>query len=254
MKQQNTAIFADEVISELLKDYELDIERRCKELNVLFTRLHSILTHFQTLKGSYSSRNNRVISSILRNIFQFQVQEIVHLTHLFRSCQRIYVERRNEATRIDPEFVITFDEDLLHRELNNDVNLMADTVLFEESFQPNNTLNVRLQRQIQKEDSLKLDLDINAQMLDRYHEMNAIMKSFAELNQIFHEVNTLVVDQGSALDRIDYNIEQVEHSVEVGAVSLEKAHRSIQKMRKMKIIFGTGLLLFLILLIIILRS
>ena len=63
---------------------------------------------------------NRLMSSILRNIFQFQVQEVVGLTQSFRKCQRVYLERRNEATKIDPEFVITFDNDILEELKEND--------------------------------------------------------------------------------------------------------------------------------------
>jgi len=259
LKKQNSAIFADEITNERLKEYELDIERRCQELNVLFNRLHAILTHFQSLKSNYGKTpgSNRMISAILRNIFQFQVQEIVQLTQLFRSCQRIYLERRTEATRVDPQFVITFDEGLLQQELNQNIRLMQDDVVqFEESEKHSNEMNVRLQRQSQlpMDDQLKLDMDINAQLKERQHEMNTIMKSFAELNQIFQEVNALVVDQGSALDRIDYNLEQIEHRVELGAVSLEKAHRSINRMRKLKVVLGAGFLLFIIMLLIILRS
>ena len=189
------------------------------------------------------------------------MQEIVHLTQLFRSCQRVYVERRNEATRVDPEFVITFDEELLREELTNDIHLMSDDSVYYEGAghsqqHHDQPVQMQLQRQSQlpMDDQLALDMDINAHLKERQHEMNSIMKSFAELNSLFQEVNTLVVDQGSALDRIDFNIEQVEHHVELGAVSLEKAHRSITRMRKFKVIAGSGLLLFFILLLIILRS
>lgn len=262
LKQQNTAIFADEVISERLKEYEQDIDRRCQELNVLFNRLHSILTHFQMLKTNYtkSQGSNRMISTILQNVFKFQVQEIVNLTQLFRSCQRIYVERRNEATRVDPQFVITFDEDLLNEELNSDIRLMSDDSVYYEgekpsqNHEPPSQMRLQTQAQISMDDQLAMDYEINAHLKERHHEMNSIMKSFAELNTLFQEVNALVVDQGSALDRIDFNIEQVEHRVELGAVSLEKAHRTITRMRKFKVIVGTGLLLFFILLLIIIRS
>src|SRR6218665_169396 len=57
------------------------------------------------------------MNSVLRNIFQYEVQEVVRLTQLFRSCQRVYMERRNEAFKVDREFVITFDEDALFDEL-----------------------------------------------------------------------------------------------------------------------------------------
>ena len=214
-----------------------------------------------------------MISVILRNIFQFQVQEVVQLTQLFRSCQRVYLERMTDATRVDPQFVITFDEDLLKEELlldshdfgssgssnsSSGIRLMSDDSVFFE--QGTSHQHQQQQQQLQKQaqlpmdDQLALDAQHNAHLRERQAEMNAILKSFAELNTLFQEVNTLVVDQGSALDRIDYNIEQVEHRVELGAVSLEKAHRTITRMRKFKVILGSGLLLFVILLFIIMRS
>lgn len=211
-----------------------------------------------------------MISVILRNIFQFQVQEVVQLTQLFRSCQRVYLERMTDATRVDPQFVITFDEDLLKEELlldshdfgsgssssSSGIRLMSDDSVFFEQGTSHQQQQQLLQKQAQlpMDDQLALDAQHNARLRERQAEMNAILKSFAELNTLFQEVNTLVVDQGSALDRIDYNIEQVEHRVELGAVSLEKAHRTITRMRKFKVILGSGLLLFVILLFIIMRS
>jgi len=43
----------------------------------------------------------------------------------------------------------------------------------------------------------------------RDHEINAIVQSIEELSQIFKELAVLVIDQGTILDRIDYNMEQV---------------------------------------------
>lgn len=246
----------------------MEIDRRCQELNILFNRLHSIVMHFKTLK-SYGQINGnwkqsqtqaRMVSNILRNIFQFQVQEVVALTQLFRSCQRVYFERRNEATKVDPEFVITFDSDLLEKELNNDNRMVKtsfdDDSVFFDNVHDNSNHQTQQQKQLQisLDDQIKIDHSINDHLREREREMNSIMKSFVELNQLFQEVQTLVVDQGSALDRIDYNIEQVEHRVELGAVSLEKAHQSISRVRKLKLILGAGLFLFLLFIFLIIRS
>lgn len=256
LKEQNTAIFADEIANEKLRDYELDIERRCKELNSLFNQLHSILMHFKTLKSycQTSNNSNRMISNILRNIFQYQVNEIMTLTHMFRSCQRVYFERRDEATKIDPEFVITFDNDLLDEIDNNEVKFIRNSIEDDVFFKSDNYNNHKPQQQMLLEDQLKIDASINDYIKNREKEMNSIVKSFSELNQLFQEVNALVIHQGSALDRIDFNIEQVEHKVELGAVCLEKAHRSITRVRKIKLILGAGLLLFLLFLFIIVKS
>jgi syntaxin 16 len=40
-------------------------------------------------------------------------------------------------------------------------------------------------------------------------EIQQIAKSIEELSQIFKELAVLVIDQGTILDRIDFNMEQV---------------------------------------------
>ena len=57
----------------------------------------------------------------------------------------------------------------------------------------------------------------------RDQEIAAIAKSIEELATIFKELSVLVIDQGTILDRIDYNMEIVVDKVEQGVVELEKA-------------------------------
>ena len=57
----------------------------------------------------------------------------------------------------------------------------------------------------------------------RDEEIMRIAKSIEELAAIFKELAVLVIDQGTILDRIDYNMESaVEHAKE-GIVQLQKA-------------------------------
>ena len=57
----------------------------------------------------------------------------------------------------------------------------------------------------------------------RDQEINKIAKSIEELAQIFKELAVLVIDQGTILDRIDYNMEQVVENTQEGMVHLAKA-------------------------------
>mmetsp|Transcript_15906 Transcript_15906/g.16653 ORF Transcript_15906/g.16653 Transcript_15906/m.16653 type:complete len:306 (-) Transcript_15906:188-1105(-) len=57
----------------------------------------------------------------------------------------------------------------------------------------------------------------------RDEEITRIAKSIEELAQIFKELAVLVIDQGTILDRIDYNMEQVIEHTREGIVQLEKA-------------------------------
>ena len=56
----------------------------------------------------------------------------------------------------------------------------------------------------------------------REREVNQIAKSIHQLAEIFRDLQTLVIDQGSILDRIDYNIEQTNLQVKEAVVELDK--------------------------------
>lgn len=57
----------------------------------------------------------------------------------------------------------------------------------------------------------------------RSTEIAHIASSIEELNRIFRELATLVIDQGSILDRIDYNTEQIYQKSDDGRKQMEKA-------------------------------
>ena len=70
--------------------------------------------------------------------------------------------------------------------------------------------------------------DVQQGLDERDQEIMRIAKSINDLGQIFKELAVLVIDQGTILDRIDYNMEQVEDKVEKGVEELEKA-KELQK-------------------------
>lgn len=80
---------------------------------------------------------------------------------------------------------------------------------------------------------------------ERDQEITKIAESITELATIFKELAVLVIDQGTILDRIDYNMEQVVEQTEKGLVELEKAEAMQKSNRPMKCI---GILLVLIVL------
>lgn len=66
-------------------------------------------------------------------------------------------------------------------------------------------------------------------VMKRDEEIVRIAKSIEELAQIFKELAVLVIDQGTILDRIDYNMENaVEHAKE-GVKQLHAAETSQKK-------------------------
>lgn len=53
----------------------------------------------------------------------------------------------------------------------------------------------------------------DAAIVQREREINDIAKGIIELADIFKELQTMVIDQGTMLDRIDYNVERMADNV-----------------------------------------
>ena len=69
---------------------------------------------------------------------------------------------------------------------------------------------------------------------ERMQEIQRIAKSVEDLAVLFKELNTLVVDQGTILDRIDYNMETAVQHVKKGLVEIETADDYSKKARPTK--------------------
>ncbi|XP_010245432.1 PREDICTED: syntaxin-43-like [Nelumbo nucifera] len=65
--------------------------------------------------------------------------------------------------------------------------------------------------------------------LEREREIRQVVESVNELAQIMKDLSVLVIDQGTIVDRIDYNIQNVAATVEEGYKQLQKAERTQRK-------------------------
>lgn len=59
----------------------------------------------------------------------------------------------------------------------------------------------------------------------RDREIDQIAKSIAELAELFQDLSSLVIDQGTMLDRIDFNIEHMGQDMQAAARELNEATR-----------------------------
>ncbi|RKP23697.1 t-SNARE [Syncephalis pseudoplumigaleata] len=71
-------------------------------------------------------------------------------------------------------------------------------------------------------EQLVLVEDTEAVVAQRDREIREITRSISELAEIFQDLQTMVIDQGTLLDRIDYNIEQVNASTRGAVEELTK--------------------------------
>ncbi|KAK3865752.1 hypothetical protein Pcinc_028662 [Petrolisthes cinctipes] len=96
--------------------------------------------------------------------------------------------------------------------------------------------------------------DNTSQVEERDKAVKHVLHSTLHLNQLFKDVAYLVAEQGTVLDRIDYNVEHAAVKVEEGAKQLKRAEHYQRKNRNMKCILGlSGTIITLIILLVIIK-
>ena len=82
----------------------------------------------------------------------------------------------------------------------------------------------------------------DAVIAQREREIEDIAQGIIELSDLFRDLQTMVIDQGTMLDRIDYNVERMHTDVKSAEKEIKVASGYQRKTTKRKII----LLLFLL--------
>jgi syntaxin 16 len=95
--------------------------------------------------------------------------------------------------------------------------------------------------------------DLTSAVQSRDEEIIKIAQSIEELGTIFKELAVLVIDQGTILDRIDYNMEAVVESTKTGIQQLEKAEKNQRNARPLRCIVCLSLTIFALLTILIIK-
>jgi len=89
---------------------------------------------------------------------------------------------------------------------------------------------------------------------EREKAINQVAESVTELAEIFKEIQVLVIDQGSILDRIDFNIEQAADRVGGAVTELAKANEYQKRSRTMLCIYLLLLLCGIMVIVLILKK
>ena len=97
---------------------------------------------------------------------------------------------------------------------------------------------------LQKQDSTTL-------IRQREQEISKLAQGILEVSAIFKEMQNMVIDQGTILDRIDYNIENAKTNIQESNKQLNKASNYQKRTQKCKIILLLSLLVLGLLIVVV---
>ncbi|KAH0511002.1 Syntaxin-16 [Microtus ochrogaster] len=149
---------------------------------------------------------------LLRNVVASLAQALQELSTSFRHAQSGYLKRMKNREERSQHFFDT------------SVPLMDDgddAALYGQGF---------------TDEQLVLVEQNTLMVVEREREIRQIVQSISDLNEIFRDLGAMIVEQGTVLDRIDYNVEHSCVKTEDGLKQLHKAEQYQKKNRKMLVI------------------
>nr|CDJ93783.1 Syntaxin and Target SNARE coiled-coil region domain containing protein [Haemonchus contortus] len=206
-------------------------ERRMESMTEQIT---SMLAHCQRLINMISSQNPRQENNSERKLRENTVSALIftlsQLTNEFRTRQSKYLKDiKNRTSNVDNFLVTTGQSDDLQWGELVDVTPSREYTMDQ------------IQQLMMNEQAVK----------EREKEVLVVNSSIRELNSLFKDLSSMVVDQGTILDRIDYNVEQASIRVSRAVSSVQKAEKHQRNDKKMHCIFCQTVAIIVILLLII---
>lgn len=246
-------------------DEEEKIELLGNEISKLITSTHR---HIQCIRSSLGV-GSKMDQRLTTNVVTYLLLSLQELTFKFRNSQSNYInqlssreERSNQYFKSNFETIELDDRSSSSGFASGQTNVET----FDNFLQPKSSdlyyddggdeaLDEDFQRPVTSrmtQQQLLLFEEENSKMAQhREEEVNKIVKSISDLHDIFKDLSHMVQEQGTVLDRIDYNVEQVQTRVSEGLRQLQRAELYQRKNRKMiAIMVLAGITLFMMTLLI----
>ncbi|MBW0498216.1 hypothetical protein O181_037931 [Austropuccinia psidii MF-1] len=156
--------------------------------------------------------------------------KVQNMTSLFQKRQRVYLQQLKgfrDGSPGDKTAIFAIEDDS-HGDVQGSTGYLDGP-----------------QSQQQQQHKEALDHQFEQDLLEhRDKEIAGIAQSLSELADMFKDLQNLVLDQGTLLDRIDYNVEQMSVDVQGAVQELKVATEYQKRSGKCRIIFLLLLLIF----------
>ncbi|KAK5196276.1 t-SNARE affecting a late Golgi compartment protein 2 [Exophiala xenobiotica] len=208
---------------------EREIERLTTEITRGFQRCQKAIKRIEGMVTEARQTGNlqkgdEVMAQNIQTALASRVQEV---SATFRKKQSTYLNKLRALGGF---------ESPIGRSSTPVQNPYADPALMESE------VDKRISQSTLQQTAQKRLRNNDAAIAQREHEINDIAKGIIELADIFRELQSMVIDQGTMLDRIDYNVERMAVDVKGAEKELIVATNYQRRNTKRKIL----LLLFLL--------
>ncbi|WFD43925.1 t-SNARE affecting a late Golgi compartment protein 2 [Malassezia psittaci] len=186
-------------------DQEKQIESLTAEITTEFRRASQFIARLasQTTRAMRANTLSKHEITAARNAQTALATRVQHMSSLFRRKQSLYL-RRLQGMEIQDQDKKASTDPLAPSLLSSEIAVQEDVEL--------TSMLVDTQ-----------DTDDLAAIQDRDREIVQIAQSITELAQLFQDLSALVIEQGTMLDRIDYNIDTMATNMQQSTVQLSQA-------------------------------
>lgn len=220
-----------------IEDLNYTITKMFEACYVPIKKLEFLQKNYVRLKLNYTP-DELVIIENYKKLYAVRIQESLLV---FRNLQNNYIKFLRDDD---------YDNDDDTRQLLSGTASSNQVALLEES-----SSNIEsYSRQALQQAQQQIQNNPNSQILaSREREISKLAMGILEISTIFKEMETLVVDQGSMLDRIDYNLAQAAEDLRQSDRELIKAQGYQKRTTKCKIIFLLSLIVLALFIVVVVK-
>ena len=175
-----------------------EINKLNKNISKIIITISSQLKTGEKLIKDFSNQNikNEIFQNIKSNMQQLLYNKFNEFTKKFKLNQEIHKKKYKELNgEEDPTYIINTSSKIDNNDTNNTI------------------------------DNFLMTTDNNLKLVKRDNELGILLNSVNDLAEIFKDMQNLVMEQGSILDRIDYNIDIASTNITSGKKSIQKADK-----------------------------
>lgn len=206
---------------------EHTIEILTQEITHLFYRCNQSVKLLVKM-GKKSSAHEKPMA---KNVISAMGTSLQNVSNDFRQSQSSYLRKLKEREDRAKHF---FESDTAIMVEEQDVDF--EEVSFGRGFSSSQTALI----------------DKNNRMIEeREEEIQKVVQSISDLSEVFSDLSSIVIEQGTVLDRIDYNVENAVTKTDDGLKQLRKAEEYQKKNKKLYIIFVLAVITVIMLIILI---